>query len=191
MRLPVRGRRNPAGRPKSRGWSLCEGRIALSRSIGHLLRKRIAGATDETQAALRNVVLDAVAIGYTAAIDAEGAAVNAGAEPRHYEIRVNRKPEDIWNWWVASFPGDGAEAIDRRFRRNIQDICLKRVTGGLRELDLLPPIGRRTKLVATAGTYATAGLLLRVGQSNNLTDDGFVGTWRHAANKWPYEDYSG
>ena len=50
-------------------------RIGLSRSIGYLLRNRIEGANDDTSAALRDVVVDAVAFGYTAAIDAEGAAV--------------------------------------------------------------------------------------------------------------------
>jgi hypothetical protein len=165
-------------------------RIGLSRSIGHLLQKRITGATDETRAALRNVVLDAVAVGYMASINAEGAAISAGGDPTHFAIRMDRTPEDIWNWWVVSFSGDGAGAIDTRFRRNVEDIGVKRLTGGLRELDLLPPIGRRTKLVATAGTYATAGLLLRVGQSNNLPDEDFSGTWRHATNQWPYDDYS-
>jgi hypothetical protein len=165
-------------------------RIGLSRSIGHLLQKRIAGATDETRAALRNLVLDAVAVGYTASIDAEGAAISAGGDPTHFEIRMDRTPEDIWNWWVVSFSGDGAGAIDTRFRRNVQDISVKRVTDGLRELGFLPPMGRRTKLVATAGTYANAGLLLRVGQSNNLTDEGFFGTWRHVTSRWPYDDYS-
>ncbi len=175
--------RHPVGR-------YVTGALGLSPSLGRVLRKRLVRAGEEVGAALRDLVVDALAFAYVAAIDAEGAHINAGGDPMDLAVRMDRTPEQIWNYWVVSFAGDPGQAFDTRFRRNIQDICLQRVTSRLRELDLLPPIGRRTKLAATAGTYATAGLLLRMSQSNNLTDDAFAGSWRWASTMWPYEDYS-
>jgi hypothetical protein len=165
------------------------GALGLRPSLGRLLRKRLAGASEGVKAALRNVVVEAIAVAYVAAVDAEGAHINAGGNPTDLAVRMDRTAEQIWNYWVVNFAGDPGQAFDTRFRRSVQHICLERVTGRLRELGLLPPIGRRTKLTATAGTYASAGLLLRMSQSNNLTDDAFAGSWRWASNIWPYEDY--
>jgi hypothetical protein len=179
--LPEDGRR-PVGRHTP-------GALSLSPSLGHLLKKRLSRRDTEPTAALRDVVMDAVAFAYVAAVDAEAAHIKAGGDPAAVAVRMDRSTEQIWNYWVVSFAGDPEAAFDVRFRRNIQDACFQRVTSGLRQLDLLPPIGRRTKLRGTAGTYASAGLVLRLSQSNNVTDESFAGTWRLATNMWPYEEY--
>src|SRR5262249_45192693 len=134
--------------------------------------------------------VDALAFAYIASVDAEGMALNAGEDPSNLAIRMDRTAEGIWDYWVVSFAGDPYDAFDTRFRRNVQDICHSRVKDALRELSLLPPVGRRKKLVATAGTYGSAGLLLRVTQSNNLSDEAFARSWRWAANMWPYEAHA-
>jgi hypothetical protein len=138
------------------------GALGLSPSLGHLLRKRLLGASEEAQASLRNVVVEAVSFGYIAAVDAKGAHITAGGDPTELAVRLDRTAEQIWSYWVVSFAGDAGQAFDTRFRRTVQDLCSQRIIDGLRQLALLPPIGRRTKLKATAGTYASAGLLLRM-----------------------------
>lgn len=108
-------------------------------------------------------MVEAVAFAYIAAVDAEGAHITAGGDPTELAVRLDRTAEQVWNYWVVSFAGDAGQAFDTRFRRTIQDLCSQqRVVDGLRQRALLPPVGRRTKLKATAGTYASAGLLLRM-----------------------------
>ena len=64
----------------------------MSPSLGHLLRKRAPGASEEARAALRNVVVDAVAFGYLAAVDAEGAHINAAEDRSDFadDLRLRR-----------------------------------------------------------------------------------------------------
>jgi hypothetical protein len=93
-----------------------KGALTLGPSLGRLLRKRLAGASEEARAAVRDVVLDALAFGYLAAVDAEGAHISAGGDPSDLVVRTDRTPEQIWNYWVVSFAGDAAEAFDTKFR---------------------------------------------------------------------------
>jgi hypothetical protein len=166
------------------------GALQLGPPLGRLLRKQVSRAGDGATTSLYGVVLDALATGYVAAVDMAAAHLKKGGSRDEILIRRDRTPEELWNWWVVSFTGGPLDAMDPKYRREIDMIVRDRVTAALNRLGLLPSFRGRTKLIATTGVYATAGLSLRISQSNNLTDEDSYGTWRQATNMWPYAAYS-
>jgi hypothetical protein len=146
------------------------GALQLGPPLGRLLRKQVSRAGDGATTSLYGVVLDALATGYVAAVDMAAAHLKKGGSPDEILIRRDRTPEELWNWWVVSFTGGPLDVMDQKYRQEIDMIVRDRVTAGLNRLGLLPSFRGRTKLIATTGVYATAGMLLRVSQYSNLTD---------------------
>jgi hypothetical protein len=164
-------------------------RVRLDPPLGRKLAKKLEAADPTTLGAIRRGVIDALAFGYVATIDAEATHIETTGD-NLFTVRLDRTAEDVWNYWVVSFVAGMKDALGRSYRRAVQGNVETRLENELRRLRLWPSPGKRTRLRATACTYADAGMLLRMAQTDNLTDEAFLSTWRHVTtNHWPYDDY--
>jgi hypothetical protein len=135
--------------------------------------------------AVRRLVIDAVAYGYFAMIDAEATGALA-AEP-FMPITACRGAEQVWPYWVTNMSTGRllAQAASKAYVDRVETVCGEQFYRELLELGL---VGRRRRKVPYMGHfYAEAGMLLRFVQTDNFVPSP-ESELRATTNKWPYED---
>jgi hypothetical protein len=135
--------------------------------------------------AVRRLVMVTVAYGYFAMIDAEAIAVMAGHPVR--PIVESRSAEQVWPYWITNMSTGTllTQVVGKKEIGKVQHICGESLYQGLLDLGL---VGKRRRKVPYMGrSYAHAGMLLRVVQSDTLvaepTPDSLAITSR-----WPFEE---
>lgn len=138
----------------------------------------------EHEPAMRRLVIDAIAYGYFAMIDAEATAAVA-AEPLT-PISACRSAEQAWPYWVTNMSTGRllAEATSQAYISSVETVCGEELYREMLELGL---VGWRRRRVPSMGHfYAQAGMLLRFVQTDNFVP-GPESELRATTNKWPYE----
>jgi hypothetical protein len=135
-------------------------------------------------AEVRELILRALAHGYFATIDSEGA--NAAAQGVQINVVRDRRAEDIWPYWVGSIStADSLRLLDRRFVEQVRTACYEGLVHGLRGLGL---VGWRRKRVPLIGSfYADAGMTLRLYQTDLFELNLEAQLLAIANNNWPFE----
>lgn len=136
------------------------------------------------ESAVRRLVIDAVAYGYFAMIDAEATAAVA-AEPLT-PIAACRAAEQVWPYWVTSMSTGRllADATSKAYINSVETVCGEELYRGLLELGLVG--WRRRKVPYMGHFYAQAGMLLRFVQTDNFVP-GPESELRATTNRWAFE----
>jgi hypothetical protein len=138
----------------------------------------------EHESAVRRLVLDAVAYGYFAMIDAEATAVVAAGPLT--PVAACRTAEQVWPYWVTSMSTGRllAEATSNAYINSVESVCGEELYRGLLKLGL---VGRRRRKIPYMGHfYGQAGMLLRFVQTDNFVP-GPESELRATANRWAFE----
>ena len=138
----------------------------------------------EHEPAVRRLVIDAVAYGYFAMIDAE--ATTAVTADAFTPIAACRGAEQVWPYWVTNMSTGLllAQATSKAYIDRVETVCGEELYWKLLELGLVG--WRRRKVPYIGHFYAQAGMLLRFVQTDNFVP-GSESELRATTNKWPYE----
>lgn len=130
-------------------------------------------------------MIDKIAYGYFAIIDAEATA--AAAAEASETVFVSRTAEQIWPYWVTNMSTGKllAEAVSKDYVSRVENVCGEELYQGLLELGL---VGWRRRRVPYMGHfYADAGMLLRVVQGETFVP-GPRSDLLADTNRWPFEE---
>lgn len=139
----------------------------LHRSLG----QRLAEADAQTIETIRISIQRALAVGYSAMIDAEEANLIADSK---IEFRRDRSQADIWNFWVAHFNSELVSAfLPKDFVSNVRHIGGDTLHHELRSAGVAPRF-RSGRIRYIGMLYAQIGLLLRMIQTDAISDASFL-----------------
>lgn len=176
--LDVSDRTNGVGRfaPKSLA-------PPLHRSLG----QRLVDADAQTVETVRVSVQWALAVGYSAMIDAEEANLNSNSK---IEIRSDRSQAELWNFWVVHFnTGLVGEFLPKDYLSNVRHIGGDALLHELRSAGVAPRF-RSGRIRYVGMLYAQIGLLLRMIQTDAISDASFLEKGElQLMNNWPAEEF--
>ncbi len=176
--LDVHDRSNGVGR-----FALKSMTPPLHRSLG----KRLAEADDQTIETVRISIQWALAVGYSATIDAEEANLNADSK---IEFRSDRSQADIWSFWVTHFNSGLVSAfLPKEYISNVRHIGGDALHHELRAAGVAPRF-RSGRIRYIGMLYAEIGLLLRMSQTDAISDASFEQKGGlQLTNSWPAEEF--
>ena len=154
---------------------------SLAEKLGGRLERR--GAEDRSAVAL--AVLKALAVGYLAYAETE--------ERAGVVLRPDRGPVEIWEFWVTSCRTMLEDiGIPASWAKMVRGMGADVLVADLRALKLTRYLGG-SKLNQLGLLYGQAGVHLRIGQGDALSDEDFTRTVRIRSEwsdrPWRYEDY--
>jgi hypothetical protein len=137
--------------------------------LGRVLERWLGGADDETVRGVAEAVIRAIASGYGSL-----ALLEPEAPERLGPIKLvgGRNARNIWAFWVSNFRRHVLKefGLQQNFMKRVHHIAASEILSGLDRVGIKPRVHGRTRLGVLGRTYGDAGAILRLAQTNVVSE---------------------